>query len=279
MRKQQRLFLVAALAATSASAQWINFPMPGIPRTPDGKAILTAPAPRVPGGKPDLSGVWHVQPTPFAEMQRLMGDRAGVENVPGMEIDTISKYAVNVLMDFQPAESPLRKETIEKLKRRTSDSRVGECLPVGIPLAGLLSEPIKIIQSPNLMVILYESDGSHRQIYTDGRALPAEIAQPAWLGYSAGHWDGDTLVVESGGFNDKTNLDLIGHPRSEAFRLTERYHRRDFGHMDVEMTFDDPENYTRPFTVKVTNELQPNSDIFEFFCNENEKDLAHAKHK
>src|SRR5271166_1477466 len=125
-----------------------------------------------------------------------------------------------------------------------------------------------------MIAILYESDGTHRQIYTDGRALPKEVAQPSCLGYSAGKWVGDTLVVETAGFNDKTWLDLIGHPHSEALRIVERYRRRDFGHLDVEMTFDDPQMYTKPFTIKFTQDLWADSDIFENICTENEKETV-----
>jgi hypothetical protein len=146
----------------------------------------------------------------------------------------------------------------------------------GIPLAGLLSEPIKIVQSPRLTVILYEADNTHRQIYTDGRALPKTFELPAWLGYSVGHWERDVLVVETAGFNDKTTLDVMGHPHSEGLRVVERYRRRDFGHLDVEMTFDDPAMYTKPFTIKVPHALLADADIFETFC-ENEKDRAHLK--
>ena len=121
----------------------------------------------------------------------------------------------------------------------------------------------KILQSPGLIAILYESDGTHRQIYTDGRAFPKEFAQPAWLGYSIGHWERDTLIVETAGFNDKSWLDLMGHPHSEALRITERYHRRDFGHLVVEMTFDDPRMYTKPVSIKFTQQLLGDSDIFE----------------
>jgi len=131
----------------------------------------------------------------------------------------------------------------------------------------------------DIVVILSESDDTHRQIYTDGRGFPKEFAQPAWLGYSIGHWERDTLVVETIGFNDKTRFDGIGHPHSEALRVTERYRRSDFGHMDVEMTFDDPKMYTKPFTIKVPYELQADSDIFESFCNENEKDRSHFVQK
>jgi len=270
-------FGLLALFSNGSDAQWLNYPTPGTPRMRDGKPNLAAPAPRALDGKPDLSGVWHVQPSGLAEMKRLFGDGVGVSGVPGMEPDTISKYAVNILLDFKPDESPIRPEAAEILRRRAPGSNPADrCLPIGIPAAGLVSEPRKIVQSPKMIVIMYESDGTHRQIYTDGRILPKEVAQPSWLGYSAGKWDGDTLIVETAGFNDKTWLDLSGHPHSEALHITERYHRRDFGHLDVEMTFDDPLMYTQPFTIKFTEELWADSDVFEYFCNENERDRAHS---
>lgn len=271
-----RFIVLFALFSSSTFAQWLNYSVPGTPRTRDGKPNLSAPAPRALDGKPDLSGVWHVQPTGMKEMKRLFGERADATDVPGMELDTISKYGVNILQDFKPEEAPIRPEAIQIQRgRKISDFPATHCLPQGIPLGTMLSEPVKIVQSPKLIAILYEADDKHRQIYTDGRVLPKEFDQPAWMGYSVGRWDRDTLVVETAGFNDKTWLDIMGHPHSEALRVVERYHRRDFGHMDVEMTFEDPKMYTKPFTIKVTDELWADSDIFEFFCNENEKDRAH----
>ena len=125
-------------------------------------------------------------------------------------------------------------------------------------------------------MVLYEMDNTHRQIYTDGRKIPAD-PNPSWLGYSVGRWERDTFVVDSAGFNDRARLDGGGHPRSEALRLQERFHRRDFGHMNVEIIVDDPKLYTKPFTVKVTEILLPDSDVVETICNENEKDRAHLK--
>jgi len=216
----------------------------------------------------------------MAEMKRLLGDRADATDVLGMELDTISKYGINILQDFKAEEWPIRPAAAQIMRGRTgADFPSTHCLPLGVPLASLLSEPIKIVQSPKLIAILYEADDKHRQIYTDGRVLPKQFDQPAWLGYSVGRWERDTLVVDTAGFNDKTWLDVMGHPHSEALRVLERYHRRDFGHMDVEMTFDDPQMYTKPFTIKVTQELWADSDIFEFFCNENEKDRAHMGDK
>jgi hypothetical protein len=282
MRCRSRLFF--ALLSTGAYAQWVNFPTPGIPRTPDGKPKLAAPAPRTADGKPDLSGVWMHELTSAAEMKRLYGaiiDEAIATQVPGMEIGTQHKYVLNILLDFKPEESPLRPEAAEIMRQRAANrdpANVCAGLP-GIPLADLLSEPIKISQAPRLTVIMYEAGNSFRQIYTDGRSLPKEFDLPAYQGYSAGHWERDVFVVESAGFNDKTTLDGMGHPHSEDLRVTERFRRRDFGHLDVDMTFDDPKMYTKPFTIKVPHNLLADSDIFESVCDDNEKDRVHMPKK
>jgi hypothetical protein len=149
------------------------------------------------------------------------------------------------------------------------------CLPLGLPRADLFNyAPFKIIQTPGMIAVLYEADNTHRQIYTDGRKLPVD-PQPAWLGYSVGKWEGDTLVVDASGFTVMSPLDLMGHPHSEDLHIQERFRRRDFGHMDLSIMIDDLKMYTRPFTVKVTEVLIPDSDILESICNENEKDRPH----
>jgi len=280
MRHSVALVLLGLFAA-GVHAQWLNFPTPGTPRTADGKPNLTAAAPRGLDGKPDLSGVWMHETTTVAEVKRLFGNRfddAIKVDVPGMEIGTQHKYAFNILLDFKPEEAMLRPAAAEILRQHrlsAIEDPARVCTGViGIPLAGLLSEPIKIVQAPRLTVILYEVQNLRRQVYTDGRALPKEVNLPAFLGYSAGHWEQDTLVVETAGFNDKTTLDAAGHPHSEALHITERLSRRDFGHMDVEMTFDDPQMYTKPFTIKIPHDLLADADIFEDFC-ENEKDRIH----
>ena len=279
--KYPRLFLWFTMLAAGAGGQWLNFPTPGVPRTRDGKPNLTAPAPHGLDGKPDLSGVWRHEITPVAELKRLFGpgiEAAAVVEVPGMEATSNHKYSRNVLIDFRPEESPMRPETAELMRRRAAASNPADVCAVGlfgIPLAGLLAELIKIVQSPRMTVVFYEIDNLHRQIYTDGRKLPKEFDYPSYLGYSVGRWEKDVLVVETAGFNGKTRLDLMGHPMSDAMRVTERFRRRDFGHLDVEMTFDDPKMYTKPFTLKVPHDLLDDSDIFEMFCGENEKDRAH----
>jgi hypothetical protein len=131
-----------------------------------------------------------------------------------------------------------------------------------------------MIQTPQVIAVLYEADNTYRQIYLDGRPLPVD-PQPTWGGYSVGRWEGETLVVDVAGFNDRGWLDSQGHPHSEALRLQERFHRRDIGHMDLTVTIDDPKMYTRPFTVKVSERLLPDSDVLETVCNENERDRVH----
>jgi len=270
-----------AILGNTAYAQWLNYPAPGTPRTHDGKPNLAARAPRASNGKPDLSGVWRVEATPLEEQKRLFGNDIEVLSVPGMERSTVSKYAFNVLLDFKPEDSPMRPEAAALLRQRLAapDMRPStHCLPAGIPLATLFAEVHKIVQTPSLIVIMLELDSAHRQIYLDGRKIPAN-PEPLWLGYSVGKWEGDRLVVETSGFNDKSWLDGMGHPRSEAMRIVERYRRRDFGHLDSEVTIDDPKMYTKPFSIKVTYLLEPDSDILEYFCAENEKDRRHMEAK
>jgi len=285
MRLQGRIVLLAFLVGGAhAYGQWLNFSTPGTPRTPDGKPNLAAPVPRTAEGKPDLSGVWMHEITTVAEIKRLFGNRLDADIAlapPGMEVGTQHKYGFDILVDFNSGNTPLRPEGAELQRRRAAARNVGDvCMgTAGIPFAGLVSEPIKIIQAPKVTVVLYEVDNLHRQIFTDGRALPKEYSLPAYVGYSVGHWDGETLVVETAGFNDKTNLDLMGHPHSDSLHLLERFHRRDFGHLDIEMTFDDPKLYNRPFTIKVPHELMADTDIFELYCNDNEKDRVHLQKK
>ena len=140
----------------------------------------------------------------------------------------------------------------------------------------MLPIPYKIVQTPGLLVILYEGDTVYRQVFTDGRPLP-EVSIPSWMGYSVGRWDGDTLVVETVGFNDKSWLDRIGHTHSDQMRVIEKFRRRDLGHMDIAITIDDPKTFTRPITFTQPNTLTPDGDLLEYFCSENEQDSAHFK--
>jgi len=287
----------ALLLCAGGHAQWLNYREPGVPRLKDGKVNLFAPAPRTADRKPDLTGVWMHEPTPTAELKRLFRGTPGeseLDNLPpGMNVELQNKYGLDILIDFDadfwsnlkpgvpPPTPPLvRPEAWKSVLGRIAEGKIidiNRCnSDAGWPLAGMVSEPIKIVQAPKETMILYELGSLHRQIFTDGRGFPAEFDLPAYLGYSVGHWEGDTFVVETRGFNDRTPLDAVGHPRSDAMHVIERFRRRDFGHLDVEMTFDDPKSYTRPFTIRVAHDLVPDNDIFEMFC-ENEKDAAHIK--
>ena len=257
---------------TCAYAQWPNYPDSRIPRTKDGKPNLTAPAPRL-NGKPDISGVWQAERSPASEYDRVMG-----KGFTALQPDThdITTNFLNVFWGMKPEEEPLRPEAaaiVNHRRQNPQESPFTQCLPGGIP-ATLLVQTFKIIQTPQEIVMLPEILNPPRQIHTDGRPLPKD-PDPRWMGYSVGHWEGDTLVVDTVGVNERTPLDIAGHPRSESMHITERYRRRDVGHMDLEITFNDPKYYTRPFTIKTGLRLIPDSDLLEYVCNENEKDRAH----
>ena len=229
------LFLAVGLSFT-AQAQWINVPLPGTPRTNDGKPNLSAPAPRASDGHPDLSGIW------------------------------ISSRQVPML----PAAEKFYAEVTGNGRYDAADPSE-RCLPDGIP-NHMLPIPIKIVQTPGLIVTLFEEFFVFRQIFTDGRKLPVD-PQPSWFGYSVAHWEKDILVVESSGFNEQTYLDGEGLPHSGDLRITERYRRPDFGHLVVDFTFTDPKYYARPWTATIPFDLMPDTELIEHFC-ENEKDAG-----
>ena len=214
--------------------------------------------------------------TSLEEMAQVIRD-VDFNRVLGDDILTFHKYFLNLLADFKPEDSPLRPEVAERFLRLRDDrghqSPTANCLPPALPAADLAPAPYKIVQTPQLIVIMYEIFGGHRQIYME-RKLPAD-PDPLWLGYSAGRWEGDTLAVDTIGFNDKSWLDQFGHPHSEDLHVVERFRRRDFGHIDVQLIIEDPKTFTRPFSLKFTWLLLPDTDIGEFFCNENERDKLH----
>jgi hypothetical protein len=264
------------LAGLLGAGQWLDHPTPDVPRTRDGKPNLAAPAPRGPDGKPDLSGIWQVESTPRAEMERLFGGFVAPQAL-GDDPGTFSKYMVDILVDVPANESLLRPEAAALFRQRRASFRtdrpMANCLPAGVPAVALLPRPFRIVHARTFIAMLHEGDGTFRQIHLDGRTHPKDPT-PTWLGYSVGRWDGDRLVVETQGFNDKTWLDLQGHGHSEALRVVERFYRRDFGHLDVAVTLDDPNTFTRPFTISFTERLVANTDILEYFCVENQKAIA-----
>ena len=240
-RRTVSLLAVILITATSATAQWINYPTPGIPRTANGNPNLSAPAPKTAEGKPDLSGIWNLTTT-----------AGGISQLKPSEI--------------KPWALTVSKEREEALGRGNPGVN---CLPTGPrPPAG----PAKIVQTPTLIIILYE-DLTYRQIFLDGRDLPKE-PNPAWMGYSVGHWEGDTLVVESIGYNDRTWLER-GYPHTESLRSTERFHRGDFGHLAVDVGYSDFAAYDKAWTAKIEGLFIPDTDLLEFVCAENEKDSVH----
>ena len=274
-----RFGIVIAGVVASLNAQWLNYPDRGTPLTRDGRPNLTAKTPRAANGKPDLSGVWQIEPPAPGEIERLYGD-AGPGAVAGDDVRDFSRYFVNLLIDFKRGEEPLTPaaaaQSVKNLERRNSlDTPTTRCLPYGLPNRYFNPRPFKIFQTPNAIAMFFELDGVLRQIHTDGRKLPIDPF-PSWIGYSTGKWAGDTLIVDTAGFNDQTWLDATGHPHSEALKVRERFHRRDFGHMDIEATLDDPKILTKPVTVKFTVLLIPNSDVLESFCSEGERDRAYV---
>jgi hypothetical protein len=277
MRHYVRVLIALAIAPAFVNAQWLNHPTAGTPRTPDGKPNLSARAPRGADGKPNISGLWRTDSAPPEMLERLI---PGATNGAGEE--PLSQYFINILSDFKPEEAPIRPAAAALFQQRaktfTDESPLSHCLPEGMPLVEMAPAPYKIVQTPGLTLMLYERDTTYRQVYTDGRTLPDD-PQPSWLGYSVGKWDGDTFVVDTIGFNDRGWLDARGHTHSEALHLTERFHRLDFGDMELQLTIDDPQTFTRPFTVKLKQRLVPDSDLLESFCAENEKDVHHVTGK
>jgi hypothetical protein len=272
------LVLIALTAAPSVlRAQWLNYRTPGIPRTPDGRPKLSAPVPRAAQGRPDLSGLWQTESAPPEILERLI---PAATNGAGEEAP--SQYFIDIFFDLKPDDVPLRPAAAKAFKQRlqnfTKLSPISHCLPEGLPLIETAPAPYKIVQTPGVMFMLYERDTTYRQVYTDGRKLP-EDPQPSWLGYSVGRWAGDSLVVDTIGFNDRGWLDARAHTHSASLRLTERFHRVDFGHMDVQLTINDPETYTKPFTITLKQRLLPDSDLLESYCAENEKDAIHFEGK
>jgi hypothetical protein len=258
--------VVACLGAgVSMHAQWLNQPMAGAPRTPDGKINMTGPVPTV-NGKPDLSGIWQVQAEP-----RTPGGLFGLGESPN------SRYFRDILSDFPADARPLTPEGIELLRKHAQPGAFNptlNCLPDGVPHGDLLPEPFKIVHSPGVIVMLYEVETTFRQIFTDGRKLPVDPS-PAWQGYSVGRWEGDTLVIDTAGFNDRGWLDARGTGHSDEMRVEERFRRRDYGHLELTITVTDPKIFTRPIRFSVVEELLPDTDLFEHYCLENERDDAH----
>jgi len=259
--------------------QWPNFPTAGVPKTPDGKPNLTGPVPRTADGHVDFNGVWEYyrERGPVANaggnvtLPSITPAIPGASTGLGPVIANTSPF-FNIGVDvkgglpFTPWAVAIRKE---RSSANNKDNPDAHCLPLGLMQLHLHPQPRKIIQLPNVIAILYEANSGVRQIFMDGRTLPNNNPQPWWYGYSIGHWDGDTLVVETIGFRDDVWLDVEGSPLTETGKMTERFRRPDFGHMEIDVTVQDPKAYTKPWTVTVKHKILLDNDLIEFVCAEN----------
>jgi len=252
----------------SLNAQWVNYPTAGVPRTRDGKPDLAAACPRTADGKPDFSGLWVMQTK-----------REGNPNFPGCE--PVSDEFVNIAASLKEG-LPYQTWAADLVKVRRTEQRVNDpishCLPMGAVRLHTWNGPRKVVQTPGLLTLMSEYGTSYRQIFTDGRPLPAD-PNPSWNGYSSGKWEGDTLVVQTNGFRDGMWLDATGNPMTDAAKITERFRRPNFGNLEIEITVDDPKAYTKPWTVKLTQSIKLDTDLLDFGCTDNEKDVPHLSSK
>jgi hypothetical protein len=252
------------VVAAGLQGQWLDYPTAHVPKTPSGTLNLGAPAPRATDGKPDFSGIWEAEnyrPCP----------KTGCADMRTSEQFQDLGAGLKGGLPYQPWARTL-------MERRKAVDGAGDttahCLPPGVPRIHTLTWPRKYVQTPGLLLILDESTTGFRQIFLDGRTLPQD-PQPAWNGYSVGRWDGDTLVVDTVGLRDGLWLDRNGSPMSDAAKVTERFHRLNYGNMQIEITVDDPKAYTAPWTVKVNQYIMIDTELLENICLENEKDLPH----
>jgi hypothetical protein len=270
-RAFQTIIAVAAVLCvigsrpSSLGAQWIRYPTGGVPRTPAGTPNLDAPPPRTADGKPDFSGTWdieHNRPCP----------PDGCADMPvGHEFVNIGWSLPGGLLPYRPWAAALAKKRTEELRKEDPTSF---CLPIGVVRLHTMALLKKMIQVPGLLVILNEHNATYRQIFTDGRPLPAD-PNPSWVGYSTGKWEGDTLVVQTTGFRDGLWLDANGSPLTEGARMTERFRRVNYGKLEIDVTVDDPKAYTAPWTVRLNQFIALDTDLLDYICNENERDVPH----
>ena len=263
-----RSTVVASLLMASPAgvlAQWLDYPTPGIPRTASGEPDLDAPAPRTADSKPDFSGTW------FANVPaRDYCKEAGCIQEERMAREQIN-LGIN-MPDGLPYTEWSKEQMVERRANGGREDPHTYCMPPNFPRAWTLPQYMKIVQTPALIVILHEFNAAYREIYLDGRPLPAD-PNPTWNGYSVGHWEGATLVVETNGIRDDMWLDIQGSPVTESARVTERLTRKSFGIMEVEIAVNDPKAYTRPWSVTIEMAAQPDTGLLEEICLDNEQDV------
>ena len=265
-------FADAKALARAVAAQWPPFEAKRAPRKADGTVDLAAPAPRAADGRPDFSGLWERSGPGGAnpDFDALQSPDGGPPAATFWSLGAGFRGG----LPYTPLAALLREERMANDQKNNPDAR---CLPMGLMQLHLHPQPRKIVQTPKLIVIMYEGNQGLRQIFLDGRELPEvdENLQPWWYGYSVGRWEGDTLVVESVGFRDGGWLDVFGSPLTDRGKLIERWRRPDYGHLEIDVTVDDPKAYTRPFTVRVSHQVLLDQELIEFICNENEKSSQH----
>jgi len=263
------IFPTAVIFPETVLGQWPAYPTAGAPRLVDGRVNLDAPAPKAADGHPDLSGIWDrglvpgaPLPAPANSTTPPTGPRP-FQNLPSLFPDGLP---------LQPWAAELRKQ---RLADHSKDHPDAHCLPINPVQLASHPQPRKIIQTPGLVLILYEANDGIRQIFTDGRQLPNNDPDPWWYGYSIGKWEGDTLVVQTVNFKDMGWIDEEGTPITSAGRLTERFRRLNYGTLEIEMTVDDPKTFTKPWSFKLNQHLMPDTDLIEFICLENNTRLSH----
>jgi hypothetical protein len=262
------LFVIVAILAVPALSfgQWLKYPTDGVPKNADGTPDRTAPTPRLPNGKPDFSGLWHATNPARCGGGGSQFVECGNE-IGGSPLGGNLGRNLPEGLPYQPHAAKLAKE------RRADDSRDDphvRCLPDNPPRAWTLPHLTKIMQTPKQLALLYEVNAMYRQIFTDERPFP-EDPTPTWNGYSVGAWEGDALVVRTQGFRDDLWIDTGGSPMSDIAKMTERITRPNYGTLNIELTIDDPKNYTKPFTVSLSQHIELDTELVDEFCLENEK--------
>jgi hypothetical protein len=287
MRRSSAIIVTTVLltaGAQSLSAQWPAYVPPGTPKTADGKPNLDAPAPRTADGKPDFTGIWNNGFGAVGGFGRGRGAGPASAQGSGAASPTPAETTPPLATFFNvgagfPDGLPFQPWAKAELDRRRADNDKdnpdAHCLPMGLLQFHEHVQPRKIVQTKDLVVIIYEANYGLRQIFLDGRKLPDNDPTPWWYGYSVGHWEGDTLVVETTNLRDGGWLDIWGSPLTDKAKITERYTRPKFGQLIIDVTIDDPKAYTKPFTVRFNQRLSPSDELIEFICNENERSDAH----
>jgi hypothetical protein len=263
----------------------MKYPTAGVPRKSDGSVNMSAPAPRLANGKPDFSGVWTTA-EPNRPSAGLSSPNAPVSPREPQSADDkpgdpgairASRQMANIGVDL-PGGLPYQSWLIPIVKERTANNAIDDphirCFPDNFIRAYGLPHLLKFVHSPNLLVVLNEMNAGYRQVFTDARPLPQD-PNPAWQGYSSAKWSGDTLVIDTIGFRDDTWIDWNGSVLTESAKVREEMRRPDFGHLEVQVTVDDPKAYTKPWTVTLKQKIVVDTDLIDEVCLENEQFLKH----